>query len=364
MELEESSYDEANAPKIGSDFQADIEHALFDFKETDAEVQAKGGELLWSPQRLNQRQVDQYLAETQCKLEDDIDDFFSPSRNPDTGSVVDVTAAAPAEIAVENGNAKKLLLITQEEALRVLHNSDYDIEKAKATLVARNQVWSAKKREFEPWNEIDVQKFEAGMRFHHKRFRKMLLEEMVGVKKTLKEVMQYYYTWKKLPRYAPWKKRRMTLRSLDSERTSAAPITIDPQTNAPVKFDEFFEFRHFLGLRSRPRIDYSSSSSGTHIWRTTTGGYKRKQKEESTDTDDEKEYPPLEVFDISVWADIDLDLMRAAKRARTENASDVSDAALMLEISRQEMNPSDGDVSNAPSDAPNADANDRMDVDA
>jgi len=118
-----------------------------------------------------------------------------------------------------------------------------------------------------------------------------------------------------------------------------------------MKFDEFFEFRQFMGLRSRPRIDYSSSSSGTHIWRTTTGGYKRKQRqEESSDTDDEgREFPPMEVFDVSIYADIDLDMVRHAKRARHEPV-DFDDAKLLAELELQEradLNRLIGDVDDA-----------------
>jgi len=159
--------------------------------------------LIWSPERLAPRAVDQYLALTQCEVEDDVDDFFAPSRNPDTSSIVDM-----ANVNTDNGGRKKPTLITQEEAYHVLHQCNYDVEKARETLRQRNAVWSAKKREFDPWPEHEVQKFETGMRFHHKRFRKILKEDMIGINKTLGNVMQYYYTWKKLPRYAPWKKRR------------------------------------------------------------------------------------------------------------------------------------------------------------
>jgi hypothetical protein len=337
-ELEEESYDDANAPKIGIEYQCSVQRAFEDpkFYQTPEQEEANAGELVWRPDRLSSRVLDLFLAQTQCAIEDDMDDFFAPSRNPDTSSVVDMTSVDGQT------TRQRPKLITQEQVYRVLHDCNYDTEAAKAKLQSRNEAWSAKKREFEPWNEADVLKFEAGMRFHHKRFPKILKDDMVGVNKSLQDVMSYYYTWKKLPRYGPWKKRRMTSRSLafDSERPAPAPSpapVYDPQTNAPVKFDEFFEFRQFMGLRSRPRIDYSSSSSGTHIWRTATGGYKRKQRqEESTDSEEEgKEFPPLEVFDVSVYADIDLDMVRHVKRARREPV-DFDDSKLLAELAAQE----------------------------
>lgn len=337
-ELEEESYDDANAPKIGIEYQCSVQRAFEDpkFYQTPEQEEANAGELVWSPDRLSTRALDIFLAQTQCAIHDDVDDFFAPSRNPDTSSFVDMTSADPDAVR------QHPKLITQEQVYRVLHDCNYDVEAAKAKLQSRNEAWSAKKRDFEPWSEADVLKFEAGMRFHHKRFPKILKDDMVGASKSLQDVMGYYYTWKKLPRYGPWKKRRMTSRSLafDSDRPAPTPSpapVYDPQTNAPVKFDEFFEFRQFMGLRSRPRIDYSSSSSGTHIWRTATGGYKRKQRqEESTDSEEEgKEFPPLEVFDVSVYADIDLDLVRHVKRARREPV-DFDDSKLLAELAAQE----------------------------
>jgi len=338
-ELEEESYDDTSAPKIGIEYQCSVQRALEDpkFFETPSQEEANAGELIWSPEKLSRRIIDLFLAQTQCAVEDDIDEFFLPSRNPETSSFVDMTQVT------DTSARKRPSLITQEQALNELHFCNYDVETAKSNLLSRNEAWSAKKRDFEPWLEADVQKFETGMRFHHKRFPKILKDDMGGGNKALRDVMQYYYTWKKLPRFAPWKKRRMTSRSLatfeaDRPITSPSPAPIyDPQTNAPVKFDEFFEFRQFMGLRSRPRIDYSSSSSGTHIWRTATGGYKRKQRqEESTDSDEEgKEYPPMEVFDISIYADIDLDMVRHAKRARREPVQ-FDDAKLLSELAEQE----------------------------
>lgn len=92
-----------------------------------------------------------------------------------------------------------------------------------------------------------------------------------------------------------------------------------------------------MGLRSRPRIDYLQSGSGQHIWRSASGGYKRKQraKDESSDTEDDKEFPPLEVFNISINGDVDLDFVRATKRARREPI-DYDDAKLLLEVEAQE----------------------------
>lgn len=63
----------------------------------------------------------------------------------------------------------------------------------------------------EPWSDEDIEAFEAGMRLQPKRFRYVLFDHLSGRNKTLAQVMQFYYTWKKLPRYSAWKRKSTTM---------------------------------------------------------------------------------------------------------------------------------------------------------
>lgn len=120
-------------------------------------------------------------------------------------------------------------LQTQERALAVFKECGYNVEEALAAMKSLGP-WSAKKRVFgtafeeldrsllihsEPWDEEDIKAFEAGMRLQPKRFRYVLHEHLGGRNKTLLQVMQFYYVWKKLPRYALWKKRRTFIPGID-----------------------------------------------------------------------------------------------------------------------------------------------------
>lgn len=172
--------------------------------ESESQVLEKEGELVWDPSKLHADEIDRYLAMTQCKVEDDVDDFYSPARNPETTSLLDVNS-------LNNEAERSVKLITQEAALSILHRHKYNVKSAMKEMSEAKLAWSAKKRDFEPWAEEDVGKFEAGMRVYHKRFRKILRNHMPGTNKNLKQIMQFYYTWKKMPRYHPWKKRRTSL---------------------------------------------------------------------------------------------------------------------------------------------------------
>jgi len=336
QELEEPPYDHNNAPKIGFSFQADFDrlHELAAADTPELE-RAKGGELVWSPEPLGEREVDRYLAETQCNEGDDIDEFFQPWRNRefDANGVPTVVDDTPVDL-------NKPCLITQEKALLLLARAGYDTERAKEELKAGNSFWSAKKRDIEAWEDPELFKFELNMRLS-KPFRE-LPSRLPG--KSLKEVLHFYYTWKKTPRFANWKKRRaagMAIREL-------APVVYDAPSGAPLKEDEFAQLRQFMGLRSRPRVDYSQSSTGHHIWRSTTSGFKRKMRgdDSSSDTEDDKLKPPLQAYEIRVDADVSLEQLRIAKRRRVRDDGTYvidatlpmqSDEELLADLSQQEL---------------------------
>lgn len=56
------------------------------------------------------------------------------------------------------------------------------------------------------WNKADVTDFEVGLNNHNKSFRDVLQYEMGCSEKTLKEVIEFYYVWKKTERYSNWDK--------------------------------------------------------------------------------------------------------------------------------------------------------------
>src|SRR3546814_10841284 len=69
---------------------------------------------------------------------------------------------------------------------------------------ARNLVWSAKKRDIEPLDDGDLYLFETNL-----KIRKSFHDVAAHVpSKSFKDLVHYYYTWKKTPRYTLWKRRR------------------------------------------------------------------------------------------------------------------------------------------------------------
>eukprot|EP01128_Nolandella_sp_AFSM9_P006127 TRINITY_DN3086_c0_g1_i1.p1 TRINITY_DN3086_c0_g1~~TRINITY_DN3086_c0_g1_i1.p1 ORF type:complete len:557 (-),score=140.14 TRINITY_DN3086_c0_g1_i1:164-1666(-) len=314
-ELEDWPYDHANAPKIGPQYQCDLQHAFEDFEDTEEDMFP--GELIWDPSKTTIEKTDLYLAETQCELQHDVDVFY----------------------ATPDADLSKLPnLVTLTKAMEVFHECDYDVAEATKKMKEIG-VWSAKKRVFEPWNEEDVEAFEAGMRVQPKRFRYVLHEHLGGRGKTLLQVMQYYYVWKKLPRYSQWKRKRVK----SYNRESGGPKLYDWQRTAPTKEGEHnFDYRHILGLRSRPRVDYSQSAQANRVRRTTVQS--PSIVSESKRTYGEMMYDsaegPAQLFDIEISGDIDIDLLRAVKKARFSLPSDPA----LTPLAAKSLNPSSSDA--------------------
>lgn len=101
-----------------------MEISLLEFE--DAEEDLSVGELLWDPSQATEEEVDQYLATTQCTPEQDVDVFYAPAE-------ADLSSLPK--------------LITQEQALHILHENNYDVEAA-TNVMKEVGVWSAKKRSF------------------------------------------------------------------------------------------------------------------------------------------------------------------------------------------------------------------------
>jgi len=164
------------------------------------------------------------------------------------------------------------------------------------------------------WTKSEVEAFERGMRTHHKEFALIKKHEMSKSNKSIGEILQYYYVWKKLPRYNMWQNRkRYTVNSTQN---------IYSTQSAPIKHDEPNRNSADPRLRNRPRIDYSQSSNGSHFWgpnpvpapvQPQNGERKRKRRDE---TEEFGEPTNLGVFDVSVYAGIDYEKLRQIKRSR------------------------------------------------
>jgi len=129
--------------------------------------------------------------------------------------------------------------------------------------------------------------------------------------KTMGELLQFYYVWKKLPRYNLCQNRKRSTISANNNQNMYNIPTV------PIKPDEPNRQTVDHRLRNKPRVDYSVSSNGSHYWNQNApinNGVVRKRKRlEDIENPCESH---LGVFDVSVYAGIDHEKLSQIKRMR------------------------------------------------
>ena len=88
--------------------------------------------------------------------------------------------------------------ITLQHALNVLHDNDYDIGKAALALITSNGPLLCKD-EIEDWSAAEANLFEDALEKYGKDFNEIRKDYLPW--KSLKSIIEYYYTWKTTDRY-------------------------------------------------------------------------------------------------------------------------------------------------------------------
>eukprot|EP01124_Arcella_intermedia_P024128 TRINITY_DN3995_c0_g2_i2.p1 TRINITY_DN3995_c0_g2~~TRINITY_DN3995_c0_g2_i2.p1 ORF type:complete len:417 (+),score=93.38 TRINITY_DN3995_c0_g2_i2:18-1268(+) len=242
---DEWSYDERYTPKLGPLHQADLAR-IGDKNEYDL---AGAGEQVWDPSVHSQGLIAKYLAKTEAPPEMNVDEF---TLDPE-----DEEKCRKQEMRGELEN--RIKLCTQEEALAILRQHGYNLMEALIHMKTRRLRWGTKKRNEPKWYKHDVDSFEKGMRNHLKEFNLIKKHEMAKSPKTLTDIIRYFYLWKKLPRYTQWANRK---KQPNIYSTQSAPLKLDEPSRSTAN----------PRLRNRPRVDYSQSSNGSHLWSNFTEG--------------------------------------------------------------------------------------------
>ncbi|XP_019852891.1 PREDICTED: mesoderm induction early response protein 1 [Amphimedon queenslandica] len=145
---------------IGNDYQARIPSTLLPLPSK----KGNHGQLLWNPSQLDDSTVSSYLSSV--------------------SEVIHSREGLPGA-PVERDN---------EDALCLLVNSQYDIDKA----LNKYREGAFDCKGMSPWTEEECRKFEIGLRTIGKDF--FQLQKQVPTR-TVKEVVEFYYLWKKTERY-------------------------------------------------------------------------------------------------------------------------------------------------------------------
>lgn len=94
-------------------------------------------------------------------------------------------------------------LISKEEMLEIIHEGNYDKSIIYQILASRNKKgWSERQPRAPIWSLKEVENFEMAMHDSYKDFRK--IQEIVKTR-SIKEIIEFYYLWKQMPRYRKWK---------------------------------------------------------------------------------------------------------------------------------------------------------------
>jgi len=172
--------------RVGSCFQAD----LMDLVLTDDQVSNRGGELVWSPAKAKNVDLEQFLAITKY---------------------VEKTSQAFPELAIPTDEPvpNDPDPCSMEDVLQVLHSTDYDVQKATQKLTQNSLAWVVGSTVTRSWSPEDIESFENGLlwagrepescRSTRSRTNKFaFIQRRFLPHKTVSEIVSFYYHWKML----------------------------------------------------------------------------------------------------------------------------------------------------------------------
>jgi len=155
-------------------------------------------------------------------------------------------------------DARDIRLVSEEGALSILKNCNYNVGIALNEMLNNNTFWCAGDLTYYQWSDIDIQLFEQSMMIHYKDFNKIAtLMRSRGSSKSMKDVVQYYYTWKNSERFDGWFKNY----SLISDRVVETPPSspnFDVEDNIEItslkrKRSESFDDENSSALKKKKR---------------------------------------------------------------------------------------------------------------
>jgi len=189
-----SLFEDRGEIKIGSSYQAEVPLATSAKKDTRKFEDLE--KLVWSPENeLTDKQIDQFLVlarsvGTFARAVDEASTLKQPSLHMSA-------AAASRDVTLFN-------------AMGLLHSSDYNFAQAALSLVKDGSPRLCSDQ-MEEWTTAEAALFEEAMEKHGKTFNDIWTDYLPW--KTVKNLVDYYYTWKTTDRYVQQKR----LKAADQE---------------------------------------------------------------------------------------------------------------------------------------------------
>ncbi|KAH8391312.1 hypothetical protein KR215_011288, partial [Drosophila sulfurigaster] len=209
-EEDESDTESDDARKIimvGPDYQADIPEGLSQYG--DILPYENEDQLIWEPSQVTEREVEDYLAkiqETRALTTSSTDeaavavaDMAEVEENTTAVTEDAAAIATPATVATANPTTANLdsesVVKDNEQALHLLVQCGYDFKEAlrrkRLNVLPLSDTMSS-------WSEEECQKFEEGIHKFGKDFYQIRQNQVRT--RTMRELVQFYYLWKKSER--------------------------------------------------------------------------------------------------------------------------------------------------------------------
>ncbi|KAM8712962.1 hypothetical protein ACLKA7_013310 [Drosophila subpalustris] len=207
-EEEDSDTDSDDARKIimiGADYQAEIPDGLSLYG--DVLPYENEDQLIWEPSQVSEREVEDYLAKIQetrsltTSSEEGVAELLervegeesAPAETEDNASATPPTE--PAIAPALTGSDLESVVKDNEQALHLLVQCGYDFKEAlrrkRLNVLPLSDTMSS-------WSEEECQKFEEGIQKFGKDFYQIRLNQVRT--RTMRELVQFYYLWKKSER--------------------------------------------------------------------------------------------------------------------------------------------------------------------
>ncbi|XP_030375525.1 mesoderm induction early response protein 1 isoform X2 [Scaptodrosophila lebanonensis] len=203
-EDEDSDTDSDDARKIimvGPDYQAEIPEGLSQYG--DILPYENEDQLIWEPSQVSERAVEDYLTKIQeTKSTAPTEDSLTQGAGEVDELNVDevATAVIPSSTAIQHGgtasNEIESVVKDNEQALHLLVQCGYDFKEALRR--KRLNVMPLCSDAMSSWSEDECQKFEEGIQKFGKDFYQIRQNQVRT--RTMRELVQFYYLWKKSER--------------------------------------------------------------------------------------------------------------------------------------------------------------------
>lgn len=213
-----------------------------------------GGTLMWDPDRIEDDKLE-YLLQT-FMLHPRLSSYSEMRENLDTHEKIIVSCPGDSYFT----GPPKLLrddMISKGEMIEIIHQAGYDEDRIREILMSRNiKGWGDRHHRCPLWSLKEVENFEMAMYSHHKDFAKV---QKVVKSKTLKELIEFYYFWKQMPRYKKWKESLQHSKGSPLTRKLPSGKTLFGHSNVYRKSEEFDQQDLFLGT-SDPLLEFYYSN--------------------------------------------------------------------------------------------------------